>query len=129
MQGNHARFAPFILVRKLSAVVTAPVSSLPVITRTGLLRLSSWSTSILSKPKPVYTPEARNLHLEGEVSLDVIFSASGSVQILRVVQGLGHGLDQAAITAAKRWKFSPAMQCGKPVPAKFVLTIRFQLGD
>lgn len=82
---------------------------------------------ILSKPKPVYTPEARNLHLEGEVSLDVIFSASGSVQILRVVQGLGHGLDEAAQNAATRIRFKPGTRDGAPVDTRATIRIVFEL--
>jgi TonB family protein len=82
---------------------------------------------ILSKPKPVYTPEARNLHLEGEVSLDVIFSASGSVQILRVVQGLGHGLDEAAQNAATRIRFKPGTRDGAAVDTRATIRISFEL--
>jgi TonB family protein len=82
---------------------------------------------ILSKPKPVYTPEARNLHLEGEVSLDVIFSASGSVQILRVVQGLGHGLDEAAQNAATRIRFKPGTRDGAAVDTRATIRIVFEL--
>jgi TonB family protein len=82
---------------------------------------------IISKPKPVYTPEARNLHLEGEVALDVIFSASGSVQILRVVQGLGHGLDEAAQNAAARIRFKPGTRDGAPVDTRATIRIVFEL--
>lgn len=82
---------------------------------------------ILSKPKPVYTQEARSLHLEGEVSLDVIFSASGSVQILRVVQGLGHGLDEAAQNAASRIRFKPGTRDGAPVDTRATIRIVFEL--
>src|SRR5205807_4132463 len=45
------------------------------------------------KPRPVYTQEARQLHVEGEVLLEVTFGASGEIRIQRVVRGLGHGLD------------------------------------
>jgi len=56
---------------------------------------------ILEKPKPVYTAEARARKIEGNVVLDVIFSANGSVDVLQVLRGLGYGLDQAAIAAAR----------------------------
>ena len=48
---------------------------------------------IISKPTPVYTQEARNLRIEGEVLLEVVLEASGSLRVVRVVRGLGHGLD------------------------------------
>ena len=47
---------------------------------------------VISKPTPAYTVEARNLRIEGEVVLEVVFEASGKLRIVRVVQSLGHGL-------------------------------------
>lgn len=82
---------------------------------------------ILEKPDPVYTAEARARKIEGNVVLDVIFSASGSVDVLRVVRGLGYGLDQAAIAAAKRIRFRPERIDGKPVDEHAKLTIVFRL--
>ena len=51
---------------------------------------------ILFKPTPAYTDEARALKLEGDVILEVEFSASQGILVLRVVRGLGHGLNEAA---------------------------------
>jgi TonB family protein len=82
---------------------------------------------ILSKPKPVYTQEARNIHLEGEVSLEVVFSASGSVQVVRIVRGLGHGLDQAAEQAAGQIRFHPGTRDGVPVDTRATVHIVFEL--
>jgi len=52
---------------------------------------------ILSKPKPAYTEEARAKKIEGEVLLEMQFSASGEARVVRVVRGLGHGLDETAL--------------------------------
>ena len=82
---------------------------------------------ILEKPNPVYTDEARRLRIEGEVLVDVIFRASGQVQAVRVVKGLGHGLDEAALRAAEQIRFKPAMQQGQPVDFPAVAHIVFQL--
>src|SRR5437879_4292938 len=51
------------------------------------------SVEIISKPTPGYTEEARQLRLEGGVLVRVQFLTSGEVRVLKVVQGLGHGLD------------------------------------
>src|SRR5579862_4945059 len=67
---------------------------------------------ITYKPQPVYTAEARDLKLEGEVLLEVSFSANGSLHVNRVVRGLGHGLDEAAIAAANKIRFKPALRFG-----------------
>lgn len=83
---------------------------------------------ILSKPNPVYSAEARKLNLEGEVLLDVVFSASGNnVQVNRVVRGLGHGLDEAAVRAAEQIKYKAALSGGHPVDFPAVIHIVFQI--
>jgi len=83
---------------------------------------------ILAKPKPVYTAEALKLNLEGEVLLDVVFPASGGeVQVNRVVKGLGHGLDEAAMRAAQQIKYKPALSNGHAVDFPAVVHIVFQI--
>ena len=82
---------------------------------------------ILVKPKPNYTEEGRKLKIEGEVRLEVQFTATGEVNVIRVLQGLGHGLDEQAVRAAKQIKFKPAQREGKPVDSNATLHIIFQL--
>jgi TonB family protein len=82
---------------------------------------------ILYKPKPAYTAEAAHLHLEGEAALEVVFSASGRVRVVRVVHGLGHGLDQEAERAAMEIRFRPATRGGNPVDTTAMVRILFQL--
>ena len=79
------------------------------------------------KPNPTYSDEARQLRLQGEVLLEVMFSASGQLHVNRVVRGLGHGLDEAAIAAANKMRFKPAMRGGVPVDATAVVHVVFQL--
>jgi len=82
---------------------------------------------ILSKPVPSYTEEARNQKIEGEVLLEVVFEASGKLRVLRVVRGLGHGLDDAAVRAAEQIHFKPALKDGQPSDSTAVVHIIFQL--
>jgi TonB family protein len=82
---------------------------------------------ITFKPNPVYTDEARSLKLEGEVLLEMSFSANGTLQVNRVVRGLGHGLDEAAIAAAKKIRFKPALRNGQPVDSTAIVHVVFQL--
>jgi len=82
---------------------------------------------ITYKPNPVYTDEARSLKLEGEVLLEVSFSASGTLHVNRVVRGLGHGLDEAAIAAANKMRFKPALRSGQPVDSTAVVHVVFQM--
>ena len=82
---------------------------------------------ITFKPNPVYTNEARNLKIEGEVLLEMSFSANGELHVNRVVRGLGHGLDEAAVAAANKIRFKPAMRVGVPVDSTAVVHVVFQL--
>jgi TonB family protein len=82
---------------------------------------------VISKPTPAYTAEARNLRIEGEVVLEVVFEASGKLRIVRVVQSLGHGLDEAAVHAAEQIRFKPAKRDGQPSDYTALVHIVFQL--
>src|SRR5579863_1071046 len=85
------------------------------------------SVEITFKPNPVYTEEARSLKLEGEVLLEVMFGANGTLHVNRVVRGLGHGLDEAAIAAANKMRFKPALRNGQPMDSTAVVHVLFQL--
>jgi len=82
---------------------------------------------ILSKPTPIYTEEARAKRIEGEVLLQVVLEASGKLRVLKIVRGLGHGLDDAAVHAAEQIRFKPALQDGQPSDSTVMLHIIFQL--
>jgi TonB family protein len=82
---------------------------------------------VLSEPRPQYTEEARQLKIQGEVTLEVKFGANGKVQVLRVVSGLGHGLDEQAERVAQQIRFKPAARNGQPTDEITFIHILFQL--
>jgi TonB family protein len=83
---------------------------------------------IVFKPTPEYTDEARSARIEGTVTLELEFTATGDVRVLRVVRGLGHGLDEAAERAALRIRFKPAQSSdGRPVDSRATVHITFRL--
>jgi TonB family protein len=82
---------------------------------------------VLSEPHPQYTEEARQLKIQGEVTLQVKFGANGKVEVLRVVSGLGHGLDEQAERVAQQIKFKPAARNGQPTDQVTFIHILFQL--
>ena len=84
---------------------------------------------ILFKPRPVYTEEARKLRVEGEVLLEVMFTASGELKVQKVVRSLGHGLDEAALHAAERIRFKPASRDGQPYDSVALVHINFELAE
>jgi protein TonB len=75
---------------------------------------------------PKYTMQARQAEIEGVVRVQVTVDESGHVLSARVVSGLGYGLDESALAAAKATTFEPATQCGKPVVGTTILPFRFE---
>lgn len=88
---------------------------------------ASTPVDILDKPRPEYTEDARRSKIEGDVVVEVVFLASGQVQVNRVVSGLGHGLNEAALRAAQQIKFKPARTDGQPVDFPARVRIEFRL--
>ena len=81
----------------------------------------------LNAPQPLYTEIARKARIQGVVIVQAIIDKEGNVTNARVLKGLPMGLDQAAIEAIKKWKFSPATLNGKPVSVYYNLTVNFSL--
>ena len=82
---------------------------------------------ITYKPKPAYTPEAREKKIEGDVQLEVLFSSGGQIQVLRTIRGLGYGLDENARQAASQIRFRPGTRNGIPVDMTGTVHIVFQI--
>jgi TonB family protein len=84
--------------------------------------------TVIYKPDPVYTTEARNMHLEGTVTLHIRVKSDGSVEVLGVVRGLGHGLDESAEAATRATRFKPLVDAnGQPTQVETNVVVRFQL--
>ena len=81
----------------------------------------------VSAPPPQYTEIARKARLQGVVIVQAIIDKEGTVTNVKVLKGLGMGLDQAAVDAIKKWKFDPATLHGKPVAVYYNLTVNFRL--
>jgi TonB family protein len=81
------------------------------------------------KVKPKYTREARNYGIQGIVVLSSVFSKDGTISGIKVVRGLGYGLDDAAIEAAEKIKFKPGEKDGQTVNVQARLEFTFSLKD
>jgi protein TonB len=81
----------------------------------------------ISTPQPAYADRAREAGIQGKVRVELTVDDSGAVVSARVLESLGYGLDEAALEAAKTWRFEPATRCGKSTATTFVVGIRFTL--
>lgn len=76
-----------------------------------------------------YPPEAQKAGLQGDVVLKLTIDATGAVTHAEVAEPGGHGFDEAAQTAALKFKFEPATRDGKPIPAKILYKYSFTLKE
>lgn len=82
---------------------------------------------VVSKREPEYSEEARRARLEGTVTLSLVVDATGVPMNLRVLKGLGLGLDEKALEAVGTWQFAPGQKEGKPVPILATIQVNFRL--
>jgi TonB family protein len=83
--------------------------------------------SVLYKVEPEFSDEARKAKYQGTVLLTIEVGEDGQPDKLRVLRGLGLGLDEKAIEAVSRWKFKPALRNGHPVRAAATIEVNFRL--
>src|SRR5581483_5151362 len=70
---------------------------------------------ILNKPRPDYTEAARKEKITGQVIVEAVFRADGTITSVRVIRGLGYGLDEKAMEAVIQIRFRPAERNNRPV--------------
>src|SRR5262249_23116351 len=79
-----------------------------------------------------YTPEAMQQRISGDVELDAVVGVSGEVADVRIAKSLDsiYGLDQAAVTAVRLWRFRPGLdRDGHAVPVIVMLIVSFRTED
>jgi TonB family protein len=82
---------------------------------------------LIHEVRPNYTDEGRRRRVEGQVDLEVVVTRDGRAGNIRVVRGLGAGLDQQAVAAVRQWRFSPARRNGGPVDVIVDVSVDFAL--
>jgi len=83
--------------------------------------------TILRSVLALYTEDARTRGIEGTVTIEAIMGEDGRIKSMRVLGGLGFGLDEVALASVQEWEFSPATQDGVPVSAVAQVDVQFNL--
>jgi TonB family protein len=78
-------------------------------------------------PGPEYSEKARKKKIEGAVMLSLVVGKDGVARNIRVTHSLGYGLDEKAIEAVQKWKFTPAMRDDQPVAYEIAVQVQFKL--
>ncbi len=95
----------------------------------GVFRVGGGVTAptLLQKVEPEYSEEARKAKYQGTVVLYIEVDPAGRPTNIRVQRSLGLGLDEKAIEAVRKWKFSPGKKDGKPVTVAATIEVNFRL--
>jgi TonB family protein len=83
--------------------------------------------TVLREVRPDYTEDGRRRNVEGDVLLEIVVRRDGTVGDIKLLQGLGSGLDQRALDAVRQWRFSPAQRQGVPVDVIVEVAVEFKL--
>ncbi len=107
------------------AIVSAPAqSSAPEVVRPGPGIVNPVP---MSRRQPPYTSDAMRRKVQGQVQLEAVVSAEGTVTDVRVIKSLDADLDREAVKAARAWTFRPALRDGKPVAIVVMLEMSFTI--
>lgn len=82
---------------------------------------------LLREVKASYTDEARRANITGDVEMEITIRRDGSVSDVRILRGLGGGLNERAAAAVRQWKFAPARLKGTPVDVIVEVSVEFTL--
>ena len=72
---------------------------------------------------PIYPEAMRQSGVSGIVILEITIERDGSIRSVRTLRGIVPQIDQAALDAAKQWKYEPVTLNGSPVPVIFTATV------
>lgn len=82
---------------------------------------------LLREVKASYTDEARRAGIAGEVEMEITIRRDGTVSDVRILRGLGGGLNERAASAVRQWRFAPARLKGTPVDVIVEVSVEFTL--
>ena len=84
---------------------------------------------LIRRVEPKYTSEAMKQKIQGEIQLQAVVDADGTVRDIRVIKSLDRtfGLDEKAIEAARQWLFKPGQRDGRAVPVIVTLVMSFSV--
>jgi TonB family protein len=89
----------------------------------------SLKPKITYREKAKYTEEARENMTHGTVALSVVFRSNGNISDVKVVSGLPYGLSESAIDAARKVRFEPGLEDGRPISVRGILEFAFHMYD
>jgi periplasmic protein TonB len=115
-------------VKTMTVVALMAMSTGLMVAQDAILNVSKSDAmkAATSKVAPAYPPMARQLGMQGEVEVEAKITEDGSVESVKPLTG-NPVLLNAAVAAAKQWKFTPFTNDGKPTKAMAPISFSFKL--
>ena len=82
---------------------------------------------VLYQVDPEFSEEARKAKFSGSVYVYLWVGTDGKPSHVRVIRGVGMGLDEKAVEAVRQYRFQPAMKDGKPVQVDLYVNVNFEI--
>lgn len=82
---------------------------------------------LIHREEPTYPELARRMRLQGMVILEAVITKAGTVEDVQMIHSAHAWLTQVAVDAVSKWRYKPALLCGRPIRCCFTITIRFSL--
>lgn len=112
----------------VASSVTAPGPSAPQAAPPAIESMGDMSSTMIQAVPPGYPMESRRRQEEGVVVLMVLLGIDGRVSDISVSRSSGYGrLDNAALSAVRRWRWSPTRRGGRAVMVRGLVEIPFVL--
>jgi TonB family protein len=128
-QGRTAEAEPIAArAREIHNLRTAALSARTV-AASSPLRVGAGVTAprLLTKVEPQFSEDALVAKLQGTVTLQLVIDTDGLAKDVKVLTGLGYGLDEKAVETVGKWTFQPGTRGGEPVPVEAKIEINFRL--
>jgi TonB family protein len=132
MSSRHRVLAALGITIGIACTARIALAAFPIVPEVHALIPASGSEDDVEKPvaiekvDPVYPPDAKEQRIEGTVSIDMRIGTDGLVKDATVRKSVPK-LDEAALAAARQWKFRPGRAKGKPVEVVLTITFEFRL--
>lgn len=120
VEGGTGTFEPIGVVEGVAALPQLPPQP-PIRLHAGMQ-----APRKIVNVDPVYPPIAQQVQVQGVVILEAIIDERGDVKSVSVLRSIPL-LDQSAVDAVRRWRFTPARLNGEIVPVVMTVTVNFQL--
>lgn len=82
--------------------------------------------TVKTKPDIHRTEAARAAGITGHVRVSLMVDPEGKPSDMKIVEGLGYGLDEEAVSAVAKYTFEPSKRDGVPVKVRCTIEVNFR---